>query len=298
MRRAFRRGSRSQWLRSLWGIALLATNLAAAGCQKEVPETSQAPVARAIETPVGTLSTAALPSVEIADETRLVLRGHPRFVLRWHEDVPLGNKLQIEERLPQELRTGDLVRVDVLLSAPDPETRGLGLLKRRVSPISTRIPIPVAPLLIRSAEGATSETPDLSLVIPIPERLRGLDGLLSMVARPLPPSSIERSETPSVKEGWGITVVEANALGVPVVATDAPGLRDAVRHGETGLLVPDAEPSDFARGLAGAIETLLSNDELAARLAKQARAWSRSFTWDAAADAMEAAVADALGTRP
>ena len=33
---------------------------------------------------------------------------------------------------------------------------------------------------------------------------------------------------PSVKEGWGITVVEANALGVPVVATDAPGLRDAV----------------------------------------------------------------------
>jgi len=103
---------------------------------------------------------------------------------------------------------------------------------------------------------------------------------------------------PSVKEGWGITVVEANALGVPVVATDAPGLRDAVRHGETGLLVPDAEPRNFARGLAGAIETLLSNDELAARLAEQARAWSRSFTWDSAADAMEAAVADALGTRP
>ena len=53
---------------------------------------------------------------------------------------------------------------------------------------------------------------------------------------------------PSVKEGWGLTVVEANALGRPVVATDAPGLRDAVIHEQTGVLVADARRSGWCRG--------------------------------------------------
>ena len=43
---------------------------------------------------------------------------------------------------------------------------------------------------------------------------------------------------PSSKEGWGVTVIEANACGTPVIATDVPGLRDAVVEGRTGLLVP------------------------------------------------------------
>jgi glycosyltransferase involved in cell wall biosynthesis len=43
---------------------------------------------------------------------------------------------------------------------------------------------------------------------------------------------------PSTKEGWGLTVIESNALGTPNVTTDAPGLRDSVRDGETGFLVP------------------------------------------------------------
>ena len=38
---------------------------------------------------------------------------------------------------------------------------------------------------------------------------------------------------PSPKEGWGITVVEAAACGTPSLASDSPGLRDSVRHGET-----------------------------------------------------------------
>jgi hypothetical protein len=40
----------------------------------------------------------------------------------------------------------------------------------------------------------------------------------------------------SSKEGWGLTVVEANACGAPVVAANVPGLRDSVVDGETGLL--------------------------------------------------------------
>ena len=50
---------------------------------------------------------------------------------------------------------------------------------------------------------------------------------------------------PSTKEGWGLTVIEANALGTPVVATDAPGLRDSVDPDRTGFLVPDGDVDAF-----------------------------------------------------
>jgi glycosyltransferase involved in cell wall biosynthesis len=43
---------------------------------------------------------------------------------------------------------------------------------------------------------------------------------------------------PSFREGFGNVVIEAAAMGVPTVGTDIPGLRDAVVHNETGILVP------------------------------------------------------------
>ncbi len=52
---------------------------------------------------------------------------------------------------------------------------------------------------------------------------------------------------PSPKEGWGLTVVEANQCGVPVIASDRPGLRDSVRDGQTGLLVPYGDPRAMAK---------------------------------------------------
>ena len=51
---------------------------------------------------------------------------------------------------------------------------------------------------------------------------------------------------PSPKEGWGITVVEAGACGTPSLASDSPGLRDSVRHGETGFLVPHGDAEALA----------------------------------------------------
>src|ERR687894_2803717 len=45
--------------------------------------------------------------------------------------------------------------------------------------------------------------------------------------------------TPSMHEGWGLTVIEANSYGCPAVAYDVPGLRASIRHGETGLLAQD-----------------------------------------------------------
>jgi len=87
---------------------------------------------------------------------------------------------------------------------------------------------------------------------------------------------------PSAKEGWGLTVVEANALGTPVVATDAPGLRDSVEAGRTGFLLPDGDVDAFA----DRIGALLSDDELGCRMSAAALEWSRRFDWDRAADRM------------
>ena len=51
-------------------------------------------------------------------------------------------------------------------------------------------------------------------------------------------SSAWLTVAPSLAEGWGLTVLEANTLGTPAVAYDVPGLRDSVRDGRTGWLVP------------------------------------------------------------
>ncbi len=85
--------------------------------------------------------------------------------------------------------------------------------------------------------------------------------------------------TTSQKEGWGITVIEANAAGTPVVAYDVPGLRDSIVHNETGILVPD----NNVQLLAESISQLLQQPERLAIMSAKARAWSERFTWDASA---------------
>jgi glycosyltransferase involved in cell wall biosynthesis len=79
----------------------------------------------------------------------------------------------------------------------------------------------------------------------------------------------------SSKEGWGLTVIEANACGVPVVASDVPGLRDAVRDGETGLLYPFGD----VEKLTANIRLLLEDGQLRNRLGAAAQEWAATFDW-------------------
>lgn len=81
---------------------------------------------------------------------------------------------------------------------------------------------------------------------------------------------------PSMMEGWGITTIEANACGTPVVASDVPGLRDSVKDGETGLLSPYGDID----ALAEKITSLLLNGHLRDKLAAKAIVWSKQFAWD------------------
>jgi glycosyltransferase involved in cell wall biosynthesis len=97
---------------------------------------------------------------------------------------------------------------------------------------------------------------------------------------------------PSPKEGWGLTVIEANECGVPVVASRRPGLVDSVRDGVTGRLARYGDDEDFA---AKALELL--TDEARWRTCSQdAVRWARSFSWDECArrsvEAMERCVAE------
>jgi glycosyltransferase involved in cell wall biosynthesis len=99
---------------------------------------------------------------------------------------------------------------------------------------------------------------------------------------------------PSLKEGWGLTSIEANACGTPVVAADSPGLRDSVRHGETGLRVPPLDAEAFAT----AIGSILGDPAVAARLRAGALEWAAAHDWERAYEATRDVLLDAWRARP
>ncbi|HQR18635.1 MAG TPA: glycosyltransferase family 4 protein [Gemmatimonadales bacterium] len=96
---------------------------------------------------------------------------------------------------------------------------------------------------------------------------------------------------PSPKEGWGITVVEAAACGTPSLASDSPGLRDSVRDGETGFLVPHGDPA----ALGARMLELAADAALVARLGQAGRRFAESLSWDRVADLTESHLRELAG---
>jgi len=94
----------------------------------------------------------------------------------------------------------------------------------------------------------------------------------------------------SVKEGWGLIVMEANACGTPVVVANSPGLRDSSKDGVNGLMYNYGD----VPALAEKLEKLLSDGALRSRLGQQAIVWAKQWTWDGAAEAMEKAAEAAI----
>lgn len=88
----------------------------------------------------------------------------------------------------------------------------------------------------------------------------------------------------SPKEGWGITNLEAAACGTPVIGSDSPGIRESVRHGETGFLVPHGD----VEALAAAMERLAAAPSLVASLGRAGRGFAEHFTWERTARQTEA----------
>lgn len=89
---------------------------------------------------------------------------------------------------------------------------------------------------------------------------------------------------PSEKEGWGLTVIEANACGTPVIASNSDGLRDSVNDGITGILVPHAD----IETLAAAMERMTTEPGLRNALSDGSLRWAAGFDWDETAGRMMA----------
>ncbi|MGW1022405.1 glycosyltransferase family 4 protein [Streptomyces sp. NPDC002577] len=86
-------------------------------------------------------------------------------------------------------------------------------------------------------------------------------------------------------EGLGIVYLEASAIGLPVVAGDSGGAPDAVLDGETGWVVPGADPGASAER----IVALLGDAELRKRMGERGREWvEERWRWDLLAERLEA----------
>jgi glycosyltransferase involved in cell wall biosynthesis len=79
----------------------------------------------------------------------------------------------------------------------------------------------------------------------------------------------------SVREGWGLVVTEANALGTPAVAYDVPGHRDSVRSGVTGMTTVVTPEALAAAGLA-----LLRDENRYNEIRRAAIEWGSDCSWD------------------
>jgi glycosyltransferase involved in cell wall biosynthesis len=83
--------------------------------------------------------------------------------------------------------------------------------------------------------GLTGRVVFLGVRKDVPELLSGLDAVLFS----------------SVREGFSLTMLEAMAAGVPVIATEVGGTPELITHGRTGLLVPPGQPEQLAEALVG-----------------------------------------------
>lgn len=103
--------------------------------------------------------------------------------------------------------------------------------------------------------------------VPDAELVNACDGadLFAMLSR----------ETPKRLEGFGLTYIEAGRRGVPSIACRTGGVAEAVRHEETGLLLPQDPTPDQT---AGAIARFLDDEAFRRRTGDAARSWASRFT--------------------
>lgn len=85
---------------------------------------------------------------------------------------------------------------------------------------------------------------------------------------------------PSMLEGWGITVIEANAVGTPVIASNVNGLKDSVSDKFSGFLVNPRDTNGFSETMM----LLISDTRMRNKMSKQSVSWAKKFDWDISAD--------------
>ena len=97
---------------------------------------------------------------------------------------------------------------------------------------------------------------------------------------------------PSYSESFGLVAVEAQACGTPVIAAAVGGLRTAVKHGESGLLVNDHDPASYAR----ALRELISSPARREQLSRGGVAHASRFGWSRTVDRLMSVYAGAMSS--
>ena len=153
--------------------------------------------------------------------------------------------------------------------------------------------------LVKAAKGVVKENPETFFVIVGNGPLR--DKVISLVHRlnlspnfkfmgdvkeedlPLIYGSADIFALPSIQEGQGIALLEAQACGKPVVAFNVSAVQEVVADGKSGLLVETANSAEFAN----AILKLLSDKSLRENMGSKGRNFvAKNFTWDICASEM------------
>lgn len=163
----------------------------------------------------------------------------------------------------------------------DPEAPIIGNVARLVHQKGQDVLLDAIPLVIARRPDArfviVGEGPEGAALEAQSQRLRVADRVWFAGARDDVPDQLARFSVfafPSRFEGLCLAVIEAQAAGVPVVATAVGGIRETVLDGESGLVVP----LDDAHALADAIVRLLDDPETAGRLAAEARLRAQAYS--------------------
>lgn len=80
---------------------------------------------------------------------------------------------------------------------------------------------------------------------------------------------------PSVREGWGLVVIEAAAVGTPTIGYKVVGLKDSIIDNKTGMLTRKNTPEEMAKD----VYSLLMDQPRYIRMCHDAKKWSNKFSW-------------------
>lgn len=136
--------------------------------------------------------------------------------------------------------------------------------------------VPRAHLIIAGWGTEASHLADLIMKNPLRRKIK-LMGPVNNDEKRILLSRSSLFVNPSIGEGWGISIIEANLHGTPAVSFDVPGLTESIQLGKTGLLAKDEE--DFVEKIC----EILQNNSLRQKLSANAILWANSFNWDRSA---------------
>jgi len=99
---------------------------------------------------------------------------------------------------------------------------------------------------------------------------------------------------PSIREGYGLSVIEANSVGTPAIGWNVPGLRDSIIDNTTGLLASFPSSRDLARQ----IHNIMTDDSTWCSMSESAWKWANNHSWDRSAKDFGDFVDHALRSHP